>query len=164
MLRRWLPPSFLLLTAMLLALPVLAVLVSWLQWTPVAQQILREMASTVLPQYSLTTVLLCLSVALGVAVVGTSTAVAVTLFEFPGRKTLEWALLLPLAIPAYVVAYASTDFLQYSGPLQVWLRESFGLQGRVFPEVRSLGGAAWVFTFALYPYVYLLARTALASK
>ncbi len=164
MLRRWLPPSFLLLTAMLLALPVLAVLVSWLQWTPVAQQILGEMASTVLPQYSLTTVLLCVSVALGVAVVGTSTAVAVTLFEFPGRKTLEWALLLPLAIPAYVVAYASTDFLQYSGPLQVWLRESFDLQGRVFPEVRSLGGAAWVFTFALYPYVYLLARTALAER
>ncbi|HEY1103077.1 MAG TPA: iron ABC transporter permease, partial [Burkholderiaceae bacterium] len=151
MLRRWLPPSLLLLTALLLALPVLAVLASWAQWTPEAAQILAAMAATVLPQYLGATLVLCGGVAVGVAVVGAGTAVLVTLFEFPGRRTLEWALLLPLAIPAYVVAYASTDFLQYSGPLQTWLRASFGLQGRVFPEVRSLGGAAWVFTFALYP-------------
>ncbi len=164
MLRRWLPPSLLLLIALLLALPVLAVLASWAQWTPEAAQILGAMAATVLPQYLGATLVLCISVAVGVAVVGAGTAVLVTLFEFPGRRTLEWALLLPLAIPAYVVAYASTDFLQYSGPLQTWLRASFGLQGRVFPEVRSLGGAAWVFTFALYPYVYLLARTALAER
>jgi iron(III) transport system permease protein len=100
-------------------------------------------------------------VALGVAAGGRATAAAVTLFEFPGRRVFEWALLLPLAMPAYVVAYAYTDFLQFSGPLQTWLRSAFGLEGRVFPEVRSVGGAAWVFTFALYPYVYLLARTAL---
>ena len=89
---------------------------------------------------------------------------AVTLFDFPGRRVFEWALLLPLAMPAYVVAYAYTDFLQFSGPLQTGLRASFGLQGRVFPEVRSVWGAAWVFTFVLYPYVYLLARTALAER
>jgi iron(III) transport system permease protein len=94
-------------------------------------------------------------------VVGSASAAAVTLFEFPGRRVAEWALLLPLAMPAYVVAYAYTDFLQFSGPLQTGLRAVFGLEGRVFPEVRSLGGAAWVFTFSLYPYVYLLARTAL---
>jgi iron(III) transport system permease protein len=154
----------LLLVAGLLALPVLAVLGSWLQWDAASAQILREMAATVLPDYALTTLLLCLLVGAGVAVVGTAAAVAVTLFDFPGRRTFEWALLLPLATPAYVVAYAYTDFLQFSGPLQTALRAQFGWQGRVFPEVRNLGGAAWVFVFALYPYVYLLARTALAER
>jgi iron(III) transport system permease protein len=103
-------------------------------------------------------------VALGVMAVGLSSAAAVTLFDFPGRRVFEWALLLPLAMPAYVVAYAYTDFLQFSGPLQTALRDVLHLEGRVFPEVRSLGGAAWVFTFALYPYVYLLARTALGER
>jgi iron(III) transport system permease protein len=154
----------LLLVAGLLALPVLAVLGSWLQWDAASAQILREMAATVLPDYALTSLLLCVMVGAGVAVVGTAAAVAVTLFDFPGRRTFEWALLLPLATPAYVVAYAYTDFLQFSGPLQTALRAQFGWQGRVFPEVRNLGGAAWVFVFSLYPYVYLLARTALAER
>ena len=170
------PPTFplstlsrwaLLLLISVLMLPVLAVLASW--W-PVgdsgvqASAILREMATTVLPDYVGTTLLLCLLVTIGVALVGLSTAVAVTLFEFPGRRVLEWALLLPLAMPAYVVAYAYTDFLQFSGPLQTGLRHALGVQGRVFPEVRNVAGAAWVFTFALYPYVYLLARTALGER
>ncbi|MBI5278489.1 MAG: iron ABC transporter permease [Burkholderiales bacterium] len=154
----------LLLLALLLALPVLAILASWLQWNAESAQILREMGSTVLAGYALTSVGLCLAVAVGVAVVGTAAAAAVTLFEFPGRRTLEWALLLPLAIPAYVVAYAYTDFLQFSGPLQSWLRSQFGLEGRVFPEVRTVGGATLVFIFSLYPYVYLLARAALAER
>jgi len=67
-------------------------------------------------------------------------------------------------MPAYVVAYAYTDFLQYAGPLQTWLRATFGLQARLLPEVRSLGGVVLVFTAALYPYVYLLARAALAER
>ncbi|MGI9216014.1 MAG: ABC transporter permease, partial [Hydrogenophaga sp.] len=161
---RWLPPFLLIAFALLLTLPVLALAASWLQLDAVALDILREMAQTVLPEYTLTSLLLCVSVALGVAVVGMATASAVTLFQFPGRRHFEWALLLPLAMPAYVVAYAYTDFLQFSGPLQTWLRAATGGQGRMFPEIRNTAGAAWVLTFALYPYVYLLARTALAER
>lgn len=157
----------LLLLSAVLTLPVLAVIASWLPLggDPAASaQILREMARTVLPSYALTSVWLCLLVAVGVSLVGVSTAAAVTLFDFPGRRTFEWMLLLPLAMPAYVIAYAYTDFLQFSGPLQVGMRSAFGLEGRLLPEVRSTGGAAWVFTFALYPYVYLLARAALGER
>lgn len=161
---RWLAPALLIVLALLLTLPVLSLGGSWFQFDAVAQDVLGQMAQTVLPEYALTTLLLCVSVAVGVAVVGMATASAVTLFDFPGRRFFEWALLLPLAMPAYVVAYAYTDFLQFSGPLQVWLRESFGLSGRVFPEIRNTPGAVWVFTFSLYPYVYLLARTALAER
>ncbi len=129
------------LLAGLLALPILALLASWLPWGLVEADsgaILREMAATVLPGYLWTTLWLGLWVAVGAAVVGTATAAAVTLFEFPGRRMFEWLLLLPLAMPAYVTAYAYTDFLQFSGPLQVGLREAFGLEGRLLPEVRSL--------------------------
>ena len=154
----------LLLLSSLLVLPVIAVLASWLQWDALNAQVLAEMSRTVLPGYVATSLGLCIVVGIGVALVGGITAAAVTLFDFPGRRTFEWALLLPLAMPAYVVAYAYTDFLQFSGPLQNWLRSGFGLQGRVFPEVRSVGGAAFVFIFSLYPYVYLLARTALSER
>ena len=161
-------PSFLLLglglLALGLALPILALLASWLTLDGEGGQILTEMAVTVLPDYALTSVWLCLGVGLGVVGVGTVSALVVTLFEFKGRRLLEWALLLPMAMPAYVLAYAYTDFLQYSGPLQSALREALGWQGRVLPEVRSLGGAMVVFTLALYPYVYVLARAALAER
>ena len=150
--------------ALLLALPVLTVLFSWVQWNHASAQILTEMANTVLPDYAGTSLLLCLLVSIGVVSMGTVSATAVTLFDFPMRRTLEWALLLPLAMPAYVVAYAYTDYLQFSGPLQTGIREIFGLEGRVFPEVRNVWGAACVFTLALYPYVYLLARTALSDR
>lgn len=154
----------LLLLAGLLLLPVLAVFGSWLSWNATSSQILGEMGATVLPEYTVTSLVLCIAVAIGAAVVGTACAAAVTLFDFPGRRTFEWVLLLPLAMPAYVVAYAYTDFLQFSGPLQAWLRATFALEGRVFPEVRNLPGAVFVFVFSLYPYVYLLVRTALAER
>jgi len=161
---RRLQDTLLLLVAGLLVLPVLAIVGSWLQWDHLSAQVLGEMSQTVLPAYAGTSLGLCLAVGAGVALVGGAGAAAVTLFDFPGRRTFEWALLLPLAMPAYVVAYAYTDYLQFSGPLQTWLRASFGLQGRVFPEVRSTGGAVFVFVFTLYPYVYLLARTALVER
>ena len=154
----------LLVVAALIVLPVAAVLGSWLEWDAHTAGILREMAATVLPGYAVTSVVLCIAVGFGVALVGTVSAAAVTLFEFRGRRFFEWALLLPLAMPSYVVAYAYTDFLQFSGPMQGWIRATFGLEGRVFPEVRNTAGAAVVFVFTLYPYVYLLARSALSER
>ena len=164
MLRRFLPSALLFGLVLALTLPVLSIALSWAQLDGPAWELLREMGRTVLPEYAATTLVLCLCVAAGVATLGMGTAVMVTLFDFPGRRTFEWALLLPLAMPAYVVAYAYTDFLQYGGPLQVGLRQAFGWQGRLLPEVRSLGGAVLVFTVCLYPYVYLLARTALSER
>ena len=152
------------LLALIISLPVLALIASWLEWNSSSAQILQEMLQTVLPNYTSTSLWLCLGVALGVSLLGTSTAAAVTLFKFPGQSFFEWALLLPMAIPAYVVAYAYTDFFQFSGPFQNFIRTTWGLEGRVFPEIRSLGGAMVVFTLALYPYVYLLARTALSER
>ena len=151
-------------TALLISLPILALIGSWLEWNAVSAQVLNELAQTVLPDYLLTSVLLCAGVAVGVTVLGLSTAAAVTLFKFPGQSFFEWALLLPMAMPAYVVAYAYTDFFQFSGPLQTFIRSTWALEGRVFPEIRSLGGAIFVFSLTLYPYVYLLARTALSER
>jgi iron(III) transport system permease protein len=143
---------------------VLTVLLSWAQWNDASASILAEMARTVLPDYAGTSLLLCALVSVGVISMGTVSAAAVTLFDFPLRRSLEWALLLPLAMPAYVVAYAYTDYLQFSGPAQTGIRAALGLEGRVLPEVRNVWGAACVFTLALYPYVYLLARTALSER
>ncbi|MBL8372161.1 MAG: iron ABC transporter permease [Burkholderiaceae bacterium] len=161
---RRLHAALFLLIAAFLCLPAVALLLSWLQWDGETLAILRGMAATVLPDYVWTTVQLSLWVGLGVALMGAATAAAVSLFDFPGRRFFEWALLLPLAMPAYVVAYAYTDFLQFSGPLQTGLRAQFGWEGRLLPEIRSIGGAAWVFTVSLYPYVYLLTRTALSER
>ena len=161
---RALPALLLVLLAFVLSLPVLALVGSWTQWNAESAQILREMAATVLPEYLWVTVQLAVMVGIGVVAMGVPAAVLVTVFDFPGRRSFEWLLLLPLAMPAYVTAYAYTDFLQFSGPLQSWLRATFGLEGRLLPEVRSVWGAAWVFSFSLYPYVYLLARTALAER
>ena len=151
-------------TALLFSLPILEWIISWLEWNAVSAQVLRELSQTVLPDYLLTTLMLCAGVAVGVTVLGLSTAAAVTLFKFPGQSFFEWALLLPMAMPAYVVAYAYTDFFQFSGTLQTFIRSTWSLEGRVFPEIRSLGGAIFVFSLTLYPYVYLLARTALSER
>ena len=120
-----------------------------------------HLAATVLPAYVRTTLLLLLGVSFGVVSIGVLTAWLLTAYRFPGRRVLEWALVLPLAMPAYVMAYAYTDWLQFTGPVQTTLRALTGWQAREywFPEIRSLYGAAAMFSFALYPYVYLLART-----
>jgi iron(III) transport system permease protein len=152
------------LVCLLLAFPVLGVLGSWLALDAQALQTLAHQWQTVLPQYVRGSVLLVVPVAIGVALLGTVTAAAVALFDFPGRRWFEWALLLPLAMPAYVLAYAYTDFLQYSGPLQSTLRALIGTQRALWPDVRSTPGAVVLFVLCLYPYVYLLARAALAER
>ena len=126
----------------------------------------QHLAATVLPSYVLNTVLLCLGVSLGVMVIGIATAWLVSVYDFPGRAIFEWALVLPLAVPAYVMAYTYTDLLQFVGPLQTWLRESWGLRpgSYWFPNIRSIGGAISVFIFVLYPYVYLVVRTAFLER
>ena len=147
-----------------LSVPVLGILASW--WAADAQSwaTLAHQWDTVLPDYALNSLLLVAAVAVGVTLVGAGAAAAVTLFEFPLRRTFEWALLLPLAMPAYVLAYVYTDALQPSGPLQNALRAAWGWEGALWPDVRSLPGAVLLFTLALYPYVYLLTRTALAER
>jgi iron(III) transport system permease protein len=149
---------------LLLALPVLGVLGAWFALDAAALDILSHQANTVLPGYVLQTATLAVGVGLGVMLLGTACAAAVCLFDFPGRRFFEWALLLPLAMPAYVLAYAWTDALQYSSPLQSALRQFFGVQGPLWPDVRSLWGAVILFVLCLYPYVYLLTRTALAER
>jgi iron(III) transport system permease protein len=99
----------------LLALPVVSVLAAWLAFDAAALAVLQHQFETVLAGYALQSLLLALGVALGTAALGVATAVAVTLFRFPGRGFFEWALLLPMAMPAYVLAYAATDALQPSG-------------------------------------------------
>jgi iron(III) transport system permease protein len=102
----------------------------------------------------------------GTLAVGAGAAWLVTMYRFPGQRVLNWALVLPLAMPAYVLAYAYTDFLQVTGPVQTALRDltGWGWRDYWFPNVRSLGGAVFVLTAALYPYVYVLARAGFAEQ
>ena len=121
-----------------------------------------QLAETVLWRYTWTTLLLVVFVALGSIVIGTIAAWLVVTCEFSGRKLLEIALVLPLAFPAYVLAYAYTDILDHPGIVQSSLRAlmDWGPRDYWFPEIRSLGGAACMLTLVLYPYVYLIARSA----
>ena len=157
--------SLVIVCAAVVALPVLGVFASFWQ-TGQSADTLRHLLATVIPAALVETSLLGVVVVFGVVTVGAATAWVVAACDFPGRRVFEWALLLPLAMPAYIVAYAYTDYLQYAGPLQQFLRDSFGWQrgDYWFPQIRSLTGAAFVFIVVLYPYVYLLARTAFLAR
>jgi iron(III) transport system permease protein len=162
------PPGGLALAALLvgivLAVPVLVV-VGHLA-VPGTAGTWSHLLQTILPEYVATTLTLCLGVGAGVAVVGATTAWLTSAHDFPGKTVFEWALILPLAVPTYVLAYAYTDLLQPAGTMQGWLRGAFGLRyGEYwFPEVRSLAGASVLFTLAFSPYVYLLVRTAFLER
>jgi iron(III) transport system permease protein len=147
----------------LLAAPILAVMVNGLSG---GQGAWEHLSSTVLPDYISTTVWLACGVAVGVVVFGVSSAWLVTTYRFPGSHMLQWGLALPLAVPAYVVAYAYSDFFQFQGPVQSSLRAltGWGPGDYRFPDIRSLGGAIVVFSVVLYPYVYLLARAAFLDQ
>ena len=127
----------------------------------------RHLVATVLPVYVSNTLWLMLGVGIGTIVIGAGTAWLVTMYRFPGRRILSFALLLPLAVPSYVLAFVVTDQLEYAGTLQSVLRGVFGwtsARDYRFPEIRSLGGAIVVLTLVLYPYVYLLARAAFTEQ
>jgi len=152
-----------LLVAALVAAPIIAVAVTAFGPADAAWQ---HLSSTLLPQYVGNTIVLMLLVAALVGIVGVSTAWLVATCEFPGRRMLGWMLVLPLAAPAYVVAYAYTDLLDVSGPVQTALRAAFDLDidELAFRGVRSLPGAAIMLSLVLYPYVYLLCRTSFANS
>ncbi|MFD0858925.1 ABC transporter permease [Roseovarius aquimarinus] len=126
----------------------------------------RNVLSSVLPRYTVTTLALVVIVGAGAAIIGTSTAWLVTVYRFPGVRWLEVALALPLAFPAYVLAYAYTSLLDHPGPVQSLLRDvtGWGPRDYWFPEIRSLGGAALMLVMVLYPYVYLLARASFRQQ
>ena len=153
-----------LVLAALLLMPVAAV--GWMALFP-TENIWPHLLRHALPIYLGNTIALMAIVGAGAAAIGTVTAWLVTMTDFPGRRWLEWALLAPLAVPAYIGAYALVDFLDYAGPVQTGLRALFGWRDARdywFPEIRSIGAAAFVLTMALYPYVYLLARAAFREQ
>lgn len=154
--------------AALIAAVVLAPIVSvvWIAFHP-TENIWPHLMASVLPRYLGNTVILMVGVAILTVVFGASAAWLVAMYRFPGRRWLDYALLFPMAIPAYVGAYALVDFLDYAGPLQTMLRAAFGWQSARdywFPEVRAHGPAIVVLAASLYPYVYLLARAAFREQ
>ncbi|WP_425052144.1 ABC transporter permease [Psychromarinibacter sp. S121] len=150
--------------AALVVMPILSVI--WIAFHP-TENIWPHLVSTTLPRYLGNTLLLTLSVGLICAATGAGLAWILVMYRFPGSKLLQWLNLLPLAIPAYVGAYALVDFLEYAGPVQTGLRGAFGWQTARdywFPEIRSRWAAIVVLSGALYPYVYLLARQAFRDQ
>ncbi len=150
--------------AAIVSAPLLAI--AWIALFP-SENIWPHLATTILPRHSWNTLVLMAGNGLGVFLIGTGTAWLVATCEFPGRRTFEWALLLPLAVPAYIVAFVYTDIMEFAGPVQGLLRDLFGWQTKRdywFPEIRSMGGAIFVMSFVLYPYVYLLARAAFLEQ
>ncbi len=125
-----------------------------------------HIANTLLPEYIENSLILMLGVSIGTLLFGVSTAWIITQYHFFGKKILHWALLLPLAMPAYIIAYTYTGLLGTEGPIQSYLRTFVDIRTLLewFPEVRSLGGAILMFSLVLYPYVYLLARASFAAK
>lgn len=120
-----------------------------------------HLASTVLPRSTATTLALLAMVAAGTSVIGVACAWLVVAYDFPMRRFLSWALVLPLAVPPYLAAYAFGEFFTFTGPVQSAYRTLLGFQTAQdywFPDIRSTGGAALVLTCVLYPYVYLTSR------
>ena len=156
--RLWRLASF--VVAGIVAAPILVVALSWL--TP-AGDIWRHLVHTVLGELLLNTAVLMLGVGAGVFLLGAGLAWLVTMYDFPGRRFFDWALMLPLAIPAYVLAFVAVALLDFSGPVQGALRAVFG-SSNWFPPIRSAGGVIGVMVLAFYPYVYMLARAAFLAQ
>ena len=155
--------SAIILIALLVALPVLVI--AAFIFFPVTEN-WQHLIDTLLADYVVNSLLLMLGVSIGVLSIGVICAWLTSMCEFPGRKILSWLLLLPLAIPAYIIAYTYTGMLDFEGPVQSLLREQFNWRygDYWFPEVRSLAGAAAMLSLVLYPYVYMMARAAFLEQ
>ncbi len=150
--------------AVLIAVPALlslgVVVFSWLH--PDAQ-ILKHLLQFVLPRVTVNTLLLVSGVAIMTALIGVSLGWLTAVYDFPGKRFFTWALLLPMAMPGYVIAFVFIGLFEYAGPVQTLLREWFGAAAAI-PPIRSRGGVILVMSLALYPYVYLLARNAFLTQ
>ncbi|MFS2126696.1 ABC transporter permease [Pseudomonas sp. Pseusp97] len=155
---RWYPITF--AVAALVLLPISVLLLSWAQ---IDSEIWSHLWETQMTRLLGNTLVLVAGVGVGVTVLGVSLAWLTSLCEFPGRRWLDWALMLPFAVPAYVLAFVFVGLLDFSGPVQTLLREWFG-SGLRLPRVRSTGGVITVLVLVFYPYVYLLARTAFLAQ
>ncbi len=155
---RWYP-----IVCAIAALVLLPLSVLLLSWHEVDATIWAHLWQTQLPRLIGNTLVLVLGVAVGVTLLGVSLAWLTSLCEFPGRRWLDWALMLPFAIPAYVLAFVFVGLLDFAGPLQTLLREWLGSDLRL-PRVRSTGGVIIVLVLVFYPYVYLLARGAFLAQ
>ena len=153
----------LLFISLILAIPVVVIYAS-LAFPQI--ETWSHLADTVLSDYVTNSLVLAFSVGIGSLVIGTSLAWLVVRYEFPGRNLIQWLVLLPLAMPAYIIAYTYTGMLDFAGPVQSTIRDVFDVSyGEYwFPEIRSLGGAICMMTLVLYPYVYMLARTAFSEQ
>ncbi|EKO3437894.1 iron ABC transporter permease [Vibrio fluvialis] len=149
--------------ATLLVLPILAIFFTAIGQT---DDVFAHLLSTVMPTYAFNTVVLTLSVMALALLFGIPSAWLMAMCRLPGEKVLQWALVLPLAIPGYIVGYIFTGWFDYAGPIQVWLREQTGwMAGEYyFPDIRSLAGASIVLALVLYPYVYLMCRAAFMEQ
>ena len=161
--QRWLLAATMAAICSIVALPLLALIGLSLDADPLTW---AHLSDTVLREYIQTSLMLMLGVAAGTMGIGIMSAYVVTQYEFYGRRWITWALLLPIAMPTYITAYAYTGLLDIAGPVQSAIRMNLGLEfgDYWFPEIRSLGGAICVFSLVLYPYVYLLVRAALLSQ
>ncbi len=147
--------------AIIVVMPLLIVFSGWLQ---PGNEVWNHLAETVLVDLIKNTVWLLLGVGVGVSVIGVGLAWLTTRCDFPGRQFFDWALMLPLAVPAYVMAFVALGLLDFTGPVQTALREISGQKNTWFPEVRSTGGVITVMTMVLYPYVYMLARSSFITQ
>ena len=161
--RRLAWPVGVILVALVVAMPVLTVFGFF---TQPATEAWQHLVDTNLQDYVINSLLLVIGVATGSLILGVSTAWVTTTCDFPARRWFEWALLLPMAMPAYIIAYTYTGMLDVGGPLQAWLRATFDWQygDYWFPNIRSLGGAVVMLSLVLYPYVYLLSRAAFLEQ
>ena len=144
--------------AVLVLMPIVSIF--WIALHP-SEPVWGHLIDTTLPRYLTNSLIIMLSVGLLSAMIGTGAAWFIVCYRFPGSWWLQWLLLLPLSVPGYLGAYALVDFLEYAGPVQTGLRQTFGwtsARDYHFPEIRSIPGAIFVLTASLYPYVYLLAR------